>query len=69
MKITRTSQFSGKENTLDLNITPEAYNAWLTAGPDSPVRFVQDAFPHLTDDEREFLITGVTATEWQEMFG
>lgn len=29
--------------------------------------FVQDAFPFLSPDEREFLMTGTTPTEWKEM--
>ena len=30
---------------------------------------IQDVFPDLSDDQREFLITGITAEEWQETFG
>lgn len=29
---------------------------------------VQDAFPTLSEDEREFLLTGIGADEWDEMF-
>ena len=29
---------------------------------------VQVAFPYLSPDEREFLITGLTPSEWDEMF-
>jgi hypothetical protein len=28
---------------------------------------IQDAFPFLSDDEREFLLTGTTPEEWREM--
>lgn len=31
--------------------------------------FIQDAFPYLTEDEREFILTGIIAEEWDEMFG
>lgn len=31
--------------------------------------FVQDAFPGLTAEEREFLMTGMTPEEWAEIFG
>jgi hypothetical protein len=31
--------------------------------------FVQDAFKYLSNEEREFLITGITPDEWKEMFG
>lgn len=30
---------------------------------------IQRAFPYLTDDEREFILTGMTASEWDELFG
>ena len=30
---------------------------------------IQNAFPYLTPDEREFLITGITKEEWAELFG
>lgn len=30
---------------------------------------IQNAFPFLTPDEREFLITGITPTEWDEEMG
>jgi hypothetical protein len=29
---------------------------------------VQNAMPHLSADEREFIMTGITPTEWDEMF-
>lgn len=32
-------------------------------------KHIQDAFPFLTDNEREFILTGITAEEWDELFG
>lgn len=32
-------------------------------------RPIQDALPGLTNDEREFLITGLTPQEWEDKFG
>jgi hypothetical protein len=29
---------------------------------------VQDAFPHLSADEREFLMSGATPAEWADVF-
>jgi len=29
---------------------------------------IQDAFPFLTNSEREFILTGLTDEEWNEMF-
>lgn len=64
MKITRRSPFSGKVHSLEIDITEEQFNAWSNAGDDDPNRFLQVAFPHLSDDDREFIKTGVTAEEW-----
>lgn len=29
---------------------------------------IQNTFPQLTDDQREFLMTGITPDEWNEIF-
>lgn len=63
MKITRISMISGVERTWDLDITEEQYDAWANRG-----LYVQDAFPHLTVAEREFLMTGITPDEWDDVF-
>jgi len=31
--------------------------------------YIQDIFPHLSDDEREFIMIGITAEEWANIFG
>jgi len=64
MLITRRSQFSGKVNTMDINITQKQYDDFL-----QDTRPIQKIFPFLCPDEREFLITGCTPQEWKEMFG
>jgi hypothetical protein len=63
MQITRRSPFSGISTTLDLPITEAqiiAYNGGM---------LVQNAFPNLNADEREFIMTGITKAEWDETFG
>lgn len=30
---------------------------------------IQDVFPKLSSDDREFLMTGITPDEWDELFG
>lgn len=61
MKITRTSLFTGLTRTIDLPITQEQYDSWKDDG-----LMVQEAFPNLTADEREFLLTGAWGSEWDE---
>lgn len=58
MKITRKSIVSGITRTLDIDVTPERYDAWERGA------LIQDAMPGLTADEREFIMTGITAEEW-----
>lgn len=62
MKITRTSMFSGKANTFDLPVTKAQLQAWQAGG------MVQDVFPNLSPEQREFLISGATPDEWKQMF-
>lgn len=62
MLVTRRSMISGIERTRDLDVTPEHMAIW-----DAPNRpLVQDLFPNLTPEEREFIMTGITQEEWDE---
>ena len=63
MIITRKSPFSGAENTMDIPITGEEL-ARLESG-----ETLQAVVPHLSADHREFLITGITPTEWDVFLG
>lgn len=63
MIITRRSPFSGAENTMDIPITGEEL-ARLESG-----ETIQKVVPHLSADHREFLITGITPTEWDVFLG
>lgn len=72
MKITCTSQFSGVTRTLDLPVTEEGLKrCW--SQPEGKAaggtEHIQDVFPHLTPGQREFLLTGITNEEWDEMWG
>lgn len=63
MKIYRTSPLTGKENMMDLPITFEQIRRYEVGA------MIQDAFPNLTPDEREFYMTGYTKEDWDAMFG
>lgn len=63
MKLTRTSPLSGKKNTLDIDVTREQITDWEKG------TMIQDAMSNLTPDEREFIKTGVTSEEWNELSG
>ena len=63
MLIERTSMISGKTNSMELPITNAQLDRW-TGG-----ELIQDVFPDLEIDQREFLMTGITPEEWTRTFG
>lgn len=62
MEITRKSMISGKTRTIDLPITEDQITSYKGG------TLVQYAFPHLSDADREFFISGITDDEWNEAF-
>ena len=67
MKVTNVSQMSGIEHTMELDVTPEQLERFENRRENG--EYVQTIFPHLTKEEREFILTGITPTEWKDMFG
>ncbi len=63
MLITKVSMISGKTHTMDLPVTDEQLFRWKVNG-----ELIQNAMPHLTSAQREFLISGSTSEEWDELF-
>ena len=63
MIITRKSIISGTLYTRDLDVTQEQ----LVAYEDGAL--LQDAFPQLSADDREFIKTGISSLEWLQMSG
>ena len=63
MQITRISPFSKTKTTLEIDVTREQLSRWQDG------ELIQNVMPHLTPDEREFIMTGITAQEWTAMFG
>jgi len=68
MLITKISPLSNKENTLEIGIHPAIYKHWNSKDPQDRI-LIQDMFPDISSSEREFLLTGITPTEWDEHFG
>jgi len=69
MKITKTSILSGKERTVEMPaVTEERLEDWRPKNG-NPGKRIQEVFPDLSADEREFLLTGITVEEWDEKFG
>ncbi len=65
--VRKASQLTGKLTEIiigvDIQTFFQAFDAW-DAG-----ELLQDAFPTLSADEREFIKTGITPQEWDAMFG
>lgn len=64
MLIRKRSPYSGKNHDMDIDITKEQWQAFING----ELGLIQDAFPHLSADEREFLLTGIHPNEWDELF-
>jgi hypothetical protein len=62
MNITRTNPFNGEVNTLNIEVTDAQIEYYAAGG------LIQDAFPNLSADDREFIKTGITAESWDAMF-
>ena len=58
----RISPFTGKLNQMDLPVTEDQVNKYNNGA------LIQDAFPNLTASQREFIMTGMTDDDWDNMF-
>ena len=65
IQVTRLSAITRKMNTMELPISQEHLDIYDTVGD----ILVQDAFPNLDKEQREFLISGITPDEWNNTFG
>lgn len=63
MQITRKSVISGIQRTVEIPVNPEDFMAWQ-AGYGN----IQDLMPYLSMDHREFILSGITAEEWDAAF-
>ena len=63
MDFTRKSILTGVVRTRTLDVSAEQLAAWEGG------MIIQDAMPHLSQSDREFIMTGTTDEEWDEAFG
>jgi len=63
MKVTRISPLTHRETTLELDVTPEQLQRIRDRQ-----ELIQNIVPQLGPAEREFLLTGYTAEDWDAMF-
>ena len=63
MEITRTSILTGIERTQDIPVTQEQLNEWEGG------TLIQKVMPELTPSQREFIMTGIVDSEWDNVMG
>lgn len=62
MQVTRKSMISGIVRTIDLPITEDQIRRYEQGV------YLQDAFANLSAGQREFIHTGITDDEWDNLF-
>ena len=63
-KITKTSMISGRVNMLNIpSLSQEEFDKRYAAW-ERKEYMIQEAFPMLSVDQREFIMTGITPAEW-----
>ena len=62
--VRRVSQLSGNENKMILVLDLKDLHEFESGTR----QCIQDVFPYLTADEREFLLTGISPAEWNDLF-
>ena len=65
MIVERKSIVSGKVNKMDIDITAEQLFDFMNGRSGLAL----EVFPDLSLDEREFIISGIHPTEWEQLFG
>lgn len=63
MQITRKSVISGIQRTMEIPVNPEDFAAWQSGYGN-----IQDLMPYLSLGHREFILSGITADEWDAAF-
>ena len=64
MQFARRSPLTGIVNVRRIDITPSEFTDWKYGG-----MLIQNAMPHVSADDRKFLMTGYTPEDWEKMFG
>lgn len=62
MLIRRNSPVTGEPREREIDVTEEQLARWKGG------ELIQKAMPHLSSAEREFIISGTTDEEWDEMW-
>jgi hypothetical protein len=69
MIIKRTSILDGKIYQMDLPVDPVKFQNWIKKVENNTDGLIQNEWPELSKDVREFLKSGITPEKWKEIFG
>ena len=63
MLISRRCPFTGVMNFMEIDVTGVELADWHDG------KLIQHAMPHISADEREFIMTGITPEQWAKTMG
>lgn len=63
--LTRVSPFTGQPSSKNLETEFERFEEYYCLG----TGLIQNIFPDLSADDREFIMTGITPADWDSTFG
>lgn len=68
--VIRSCVLTSRPVKMKINTTRGKASEWLRRQieKDPTLPLVQDFFPELSEDEREFMLTGILPSEWDAMF-
>lgn len=62
MLITKKSMVTGNTTTKDIDVSVQQLDAWQNG------LLIQDAMPQVSSSDREFIKSGITDEEWNNLF-
>lgn len=62
MQIRQTSILTGKTRVREIDVSEAQLQAWMNGA------LIQNVMPDVSPDDREFIKTGITPEEWDELF-
>jgi hypothetical protein len=63
---TKKCPFTGQMNSMEIPMNQRAFDKALKSWKEG--KLIQDSFPNLTPEQREFIKTGITPRMWDEIF-
>jgi len=61
-ELERKSPLTGKVNIMEIKMNPNDYLSWKNG------EVIQNALPYLSANEREFIKTGITPNDWEQLY-